>query len=329
MNHLPSELLQIGPRDIKRVFANPTLIRITGRREPPLFVSVLLHGNETVGFFVLQDLARLCALGAPPRSLLIFVGNVDATAAGVRRADHQPDFNRIWAGGDGPAFALARSVIDEVAAARPFASIDVHNNTGINPFYGCVNSLDAHHLNLAALFSRIAVYHRNPPTTQSMALSRFCASVTIECGRIDNAAGIARACEFVHDVMHLDHIPDRAPPHRDLTLFHTLGRVIVDPERSFSFTADDVDLKLRHGLETCNFSQMAANEVWGHCRGAGMPLRVIDDDGRDTTERFFQRVGASLSLRQPVIPAMITLDERVIRQDCLGYLMTAMALAPH
>ena len=65
LGHLPKELLTIGPREIQRVSPRPTLISVPGKRSPPLFLSLLLHGNETTSFFVLQALARRYAAAAP------------------------------------------------------------------------------------------------------------------------------------------------------------------------------------------------------------------------------------------------------------------------
>ena len=36
-------------------------------------------------------------------------------------------------------------VITSLRARRAFASIDVHNNTGINPHYACINRIDNRH----------------------------------------------------------------------------------------------------------------------------------------------------------------------------------------
>ena len=52
-----------------------------------------------------------------------------------------------------------------------FASIDIHNNTGLNPHYGCVNRLDPPFLHLATLFSRIVVYFKRPLGVQSAAFA--------------------------------------------------------------------------------------------------------------------------------------------------------------
>jgi len=328
LRRLPPELATVEVRSIQSVLPHPTLIELEGRRGPPLFLSTLLHGNELTSFHVLQELARRYADAPPPRSLLIFVGNVDAAAAGARRLPQQEDFNRIWAGGVGEPFDLAREVTASARAAQPFASVDIHNNTGANPFYGCANTLQSTTLSLAALFSRIAVLYRNPPTTQSMAFMQFCPAVAIECGQIGNVAGTARAIAFIDTLLHLDHLPPRAPPAHDLSLYETIGRVLVDDACSFTFADEDCDLQLRPDLEQKNFSEMTEGEVWGRARCAHMPLRVLDENDRDLTTDFFERRGDWIQLRKPSVPAMLTSQREIIRQDCLGYLMQTLSL-PH
>jgi hypothetical protein len=50
-------------------------------------------------------------------------------------------------------------------------------------------------------------------------------------------------------------------------------------------------------------------------------LLVLDGDSRDVTEGYFEIRGGELRTRRPVTPSMLTLNEQVIRQDCLCYLM--------
>ncbi|MEZ5476568.1 MAG: hypothetical protein R3E95_03475 [Thiolinea sp.] len=47
-----------GPNELHTLMPNPTLVHLPGRREPRLFVSILLHGNETTGFFAVQKLLQ-------------------------------------------------------------------------------------------------------------------------------------------------------------------------------------------------------------------------------------------------------------------------------
>lgn len=59
--------------------------------------------------------------------------------------------------------------------------------------------------------------------------------------------------------------------------------------------------------------------------GQARALRAFDDDDNDVSEHFLrydpQQEGGSIVTSSPCVPVMLTLDERVIRQDCLGYVM--------
>jgi hypothetical protein len=73
-----------------------------GPSEPPVFVSVLLHGNETSGWEGVRRLLtrrRRCHAAAQPDSVH---RQRRAAAAGVRTLPHQQDYNRIWRGAQGP-----------------------------------------------------------------------------------------------------------------------------------------------------------------------------------------------------------------------------------
>ena len=54
-------------------------------------------------------------------------------------------------------------------------------------------------------------------------------------------------------------------------------------------------------------------------------LEAFDEGGVDVTDHFFARDGDRLVTTRNVVPAMFTLDERVIRQDCVGYLLERRA----
>ena len=56
-------------------------------------------------------------------------------------------------------------------------------------------------------------------------------------------------------------------------------------------------------------------------RGENFPLRVLDEHGADLTPAFFHFDGPQIRLRRDIVPAMITPDQQIIRQDCLCYLM--------
>jgi succinylglutamate desuccinylase len=186
LENLPPKLLEVPAEGLHELLGGPTLIHLPGREPAPLFVSVLLHGNESTGFYAVQALLRDYRSRELPRALSLFIGNVAAASEGQRYLDTQPDYNRAWPGtefADLPEVRMMQQLVEIMAARRAFASIDVHNNTGINPHYACINRIDNRFLHLAALFSRTVVYFIRPLGVQSMAMSGVCPATTIECGK--------------------------------------------------------------------------------------------------------------------------------------------------
>ena len=74
-------------------------------------------------------------------------------------------------------------------------------------------------------------------------------------------------------------------------------------------------------FEEWNFRELAAGTEFAQTALTGIPLAVSDENGADTADEIFVRSGKALCLKRPLMPAMITLNETVIRQDCLCYLM--------
>jgi succinylglutamate desuccinylase len=325
VDSIPQGLLETDARGLADVLGGPTLLHLAGRRTEPLFVSVLLHGNEDTGLAAVQSVLRKHAGRTLPRALSIFFGNVAAARVGLRRLDGQPDYNRIWPGAEDagtPEHEMAREVTEEMAKRHVFAAIDIHNNTGLNPHYACVNRLDEAFLHLATLFSRIVVHFTRPRGVLTTALAAHCPSVAIECGKPGNAASEASAAEFVTAALHLDHFPaHRVAPH-DIDLYHTVGVVRVPDDVSLGFGREGVALQFDPDLDHLNFRDLPPGTPLGRVRGApGVPLDAQDERGESIADRYFEIVSGELRTRRPLMPAMLTLDERVIRQDCLCYLM--------
>ena len=90
---------------------------------------------------------------------------------------------------------------------RPFAGIDVHNNTGRNPHYACVTHWEAAPIRLAGIFGRTVVHAPQPTGTLCHSLSDFVPTVTIECGRPGEVQGTEHAAEFLHACLHLAELP--------------------------------------------------------------------------------------------------------------------------
>jgi succinylglutamate desuccinylase len=203
---LPPGLLDLPAARLGEVLPGPTLIHLPGRRTPPLFVSVLLHGNEDTGWLAAQSVLKKYATTELPRALSLFIGNIDAARCGLRRLDGQPDYNRVWPGSEETQpveLAMMQQVVDAMRARGVFASIDIHNNTGLNPHYACVNRLEQDFLHLATLFSRIVVYFIRPLGVQSAAFAELCPAVTLECGKPGTPGSIEHAADFMEACLHL------------------------------------------------------------------------------------------------------------------------------
>lgn len=325
LDHFPSALLTAPAGELWRHLDGPTLFHLPGRITQPLFVSVLLHGNEDTGWQAIQEALRHYSERGLPRSLLLFVGNIAAARANVRTLPHQTDYNRTWPGtlhDAAPESAVMREVVEAVARARPFASIDIHNNTGRNPHYACVNSLAEPFLHLARLFSRTVVYFERPYGVQSAALARICPSITVECGRIGGEAGVNHAAELVMSALAMQHLPEHRVADGDLDLLQTCAIVKVPGGASFSFDGAEAEFRFRADLDHLNFSELETGTLFGALGESGTyRLNVVAGGGHEISKPYFSYHHGEIRLARPAIPAMLTLDADAVRLDCLGYLM--------
>lgn len=334
IDYIPDGFLDASAAGLHEILPGPTLIHLNGRKPEPLFVSVLLHGNEYSGLTAIQNVLGRYSVTELPRALSIFVGNVQAAALGQRSLDRQPDYNRVWPGADTASgltftreYAMMTQVVEQMRARRAFASIDIHNNTGLNPHYGCVNALRPEFLHLATLFSQTVVYFLRPLGVQSAAFARICPATTIECGKPGDATAQEHAERFVDAALHLDHFPSKPVTASDINLFHTVAVVKVPDARSFGFGNAGTDLQLDPAIDHMNFRELAPGTRLGHVvDSTGMPLVAHDEDGNDVTSQYFENRDGELRITRRTMPSMLTLDERIIRQDCLCYLMERIAL---
>jgi hypothetical protein len=322
---LPAGLLETSVESLAELLGGPTLMHLPGRRTEPLFVTILAHGNESTGFYAVQALLRKYHNQELPRALSIFIGNVAAAGQGQRFLDGQADYNRVWPGTeqpDAPEARMMQQVVDSMRVRKAFASIDVHNNTGINPHYGCINRVDNQFLHLASQFSRTVVYFIRPLGVQSMAMSYVGPAVTIECGKPEHEYGMSHARDFIDACLHMSELPEHPVASHDVDLFHTVAVVKIPPEISFGFGEEAVDLQLNKNIDHLNFRELPVGTELGRVRqGAAVTLGVRDDNNQSVYDHYFTVEGDRLLTARPLMPSMLTLDEKIIRQDCLGYLM--------
>ena len=323
---LPQGLLERAANQLHEVLPGPTLIHLTGRRPQPLFASVLLHGNEDTGWLAARKLLREYASQPLPRSLSLFIGNVEAARHSQRFLDGQPDYNRIWSNATvrqgTPERHMARQIVEAMRRRDVFACLDIHNNTGVNPHYACVRSMDQGFLHLATLFSRTVVHFTKPDGVLVQPFSDLCPAVTVECGQPGQMYGVEHGFEYMRACLHLAEIPTHPVAEHDINLFHTVAIVKVPRDVSFSFDSDDADIQFSRNLDHFNFRELPAGTSLGRVRpGSHARLEVRDSEDKEVSERFLRIVNDEIRTTLPVMPSMLTLSERAIRQDCLGYFM--------
>jgi hypothetical protein len=136
---------------------------------------------------------------------------------------------------------------------------------------------------------------------------------------------VGHAQDLVDAALHLSEIPNHPVAPRDIDLFHTVARMQVPESLSVGFSPEEADLVLNPEIEHYNFRELPVGTAFGRVNGSasttGLPLEVRDEQGQDVGERFFEVEGGELRLRQSLMPSMLTRNQAVIRQDCLGYLM--------
>ncbi len=323
----PAGFLEVDARQLYQLLPGPTLIHLPGRRQEPLFVSILLHGNEITGLLAVQALLRRYQERELPRALSLFIGNVAAARYGLRRLDHQPDYNRVWQTGESREHAIMKQVALEMRRRHSFASVDIHNNTGQNPRYACINRLAQPFFHLASLFGRTVVYFLRPAGVQSACFAKFCPAVTLECGQPGEVHGVTHSEQFIEAVLKLAAIPGHPVAHCDIDLFHTVAVVKIPRDISFGFGATATDIQFIEDLDRLNFSELLAGTVLGYSNvDKAVRLEVRDEQGREVNQRYFSYNDGMICTRTAVMPSMLTLDSQVIRQDCLCYLMERLPL---
>ena len=325
---LPAGFFDLQVENILSLFREPTLIYLQGQKSPPLFVSILLHGNEYSGLKAVQALLRQYN-DVLPRSMYLYIGNVTAAAQGLRVIPGQTDYNRCWPGTEmapNDETRLMQSVVERVTREPLFAAIDVHNNSGFNPHYAGITSITEENRYIAAMFNHIGMAFRRPRGVSTMAFDNICPAATLECGRPGEPVGIQHATELLDAMLHMDHFPEKPLPPRDLQLLQTVATVKVPDQVSIVFDLNgDADLVFQADLDRLNFNEIKPNQAIARTR-VDEPLTIISQSGEDITTEIIRVEGGNVFLNRTLIPAMITLNETIVRQDCLCHLMEDFCL---
>ena len=321
MNQLPDGFFSAEAEDLHEILKSPTLFHLQGINPQPLFISTLLHGNETTGFYAVQRLLEKYKEKPLPRSISLFIGNVAAAKENQRHLETQDDYNRIWPGsrhGDSAEKDMMQAVTYIMEKKKPIASIDIHNNTGKNPHYACINILNPHGLMLAAKFSDIAVYFTSPKGVQSLAFSDFCPSVVLECGQSGDKSGVDHVLDYLELILGLDKLS--VQENNNLKLYHTVARVTI-PE-TVSIGELSCDLCLNEQLDDKNFHRIDPGTEFATANmKKEKRLIVSSESNEDVTDEYIEIDNNKLLFKKSITLSMYTRNEEAIRQDCVCYFM--------
>ena len=327
---LDDELLDLDEASLLRALGRPTLIRIPGEgTQPPRALSVLLHGDESTGLQAVHRVLR--HRRRYPFDLYVVIGNVQAALAppgfAFRYLDDQEDFNRVW-GLDSPATDQRRAadaILTELRAAAPESVIDIHNNTGDNPFYAILTRVEPRSLTLATLFTTTILRWDLEAATMMEALNDVATTAAVECGLPGRPESLAFAIDGVRRYLAAPPLND-AGAVADHDLLGGLVKVTVDPAARFRFGGlldADHDLVLRPDADVHNFVEVPTGHVLGAIHpGAPLPLRAVDARGRDVTAEHLAVADGEVALRRTSVPVMMTRTVAATRKDCLFYLAT-------
>lgn len=305
--------------EIHYLYKNPTLIHINKGMGAPIFLSCLVHGNENAGLYAVQKIIKKYK---NTRNIILFIGNPLAAAENRRHLDSQPDLNRIWDKALFAKYPMAQQLYDYIKNEKPFACIDIHNTTGKNPHFSCINYEEDHFYKFASLFGGPVLYFKKPSTVLANIIGEFCPSATIECGLPDTEAGVAKAYKYIDTILEnsssfLDLV--EKPPY----IYKTVAK--IKPIANFDIGLGESTLSLNSDLEDFNFKTMPAGSLFGEQASDKPSIEVIKNDLSNSYEEYFKVKGSSLILKKDIIPAMITLRKKIIEQDCLCYIIEKFA----
>ena len=223
--------------------------------------------------------------------------------------------------------AFARAALDEFRRAKIWAALDLHNNTGRNPLYAAVfrSGRRAASARLAAGFSGVVVETEMPRGTCMEALSELAPAATLEWRRFRRAGGdCARGGFYGGGFWRANHC-------RKVRRKRFCGRPrkFRLPSRHsvvFGEPSPRADIAISAGVERWNFKELRDGFVFARLRegvSASGRFPVLDASGADVFGRYFTLDGGKIRAARPFIPAMLTVDEKAARDDCLCYIMEA------
>lgn len=329
------KFLSTDVSQLKKAFGETGILEIKGQLDPPLFISILQHGNEHTGYTALKDFLKknLNRQGLLPRGIHLFLGNLEAAAAGLRRLPQGLDYNRLWGeqDGRGDTYHLIQAVKDYILTKPHLAAIDIHNNTGRNPPYGCISHSRMENQLLASRFASRCLYFEEPSTAQTPSLQGELPAITLECGQSNEPYGLAAVARLLASLMKPEPFFHNGPFVSACVYYKNVARILLAEGARVGFS--DINHPPQHHdvifpdhFEEFNFQYLPRHFPLARlgAKGAGCLTGEVYEPGLG--ELLYEQDGM-VRLNSPLIPIMLTTDPVILSQDCVGYFLKTIAFS--
>lgn len=328
---IPDFFYKLNQENVLGYLDEMSLFFHKGAIDKTVVISTMLHGNETSGLYAIQKFLKAQEGKANRPSYAILLGNPRAFQSNKRLVGGQLDRNRIWElDGNHEDHALSRQVIERLINYPLVCAIDIHNNTGKNPYFCCVNRLDQKTLGMASLFDADALFFEDPATAFTTFMGRFCPSVTLECGMSGDELGILKAVKFIKEATHFalaDHL-DKLVFKK--SVFKSFGKFKIPKETKISFISPGQEISTLSNsqgvaffsdLEKFNLKLVPEGTSLGFIHGSLNQVNIQSEFEEDLFSELFLIEKQNLIVKNDFYAAMVTKDVEVAKADCFFYFL--------
>jgi hypothetical protein len=308
-----------------RMLGQPTWICLDGQdRSRTRAVTTLLHGNEPSGTRALHRFLR--GGRRPATDVIALVASVEAALAppgfAHRMLPGRKDLNRCFAEANtGPDARLAGAILADLRAVRPEALVDLHNTSGLGPYYGVSTRANAEQLALVSLFSGYHVLTDIRLGTLVEAAEDDWPTVTIECGGARDSRSDETAYAGLTRYLCAPALFDGQEAGNTVSVLRHPIRVRLADGAAVAYgtkPATGAALTLRRDIDRFNSSVLTEGDLIGWADSLDA-LTARDGNGVELRDELLALREGRLHARSPLRLFMATTDARIAAEDCLFY----------
>ncbi len=293
-------------------------------------IVTLLHGNEPSG--TEAALALIREDFKPIVTTWILIASVKTALEpplfSHRMLKGNPDLNRCFSHKLGKEnttiHQFAQKIASDITLLNPEAVIDVHNTSGDGPGF-CVAPSSSNYLGMLESFANLF--------TQTMVMTDIHLGalmehdfggpiLTVECGGNHSKESHQLAIDGFKRFLTILDISKMPKVTKFTTYRHPL-RLEIKEGYYLNYASEyqlGSDLTLRHDIEQLNFGTTLADNNLGWLGPEGLRgLQVVDIDGIDHINEYFEVRDNELHARNKLHLFMVTKNLEIAVSDCLFY----------